>query len=826
MHDLRDALRTLRASPVATAVAILSLALGIGANTAIFSILDSLLLRTLPVNEPERLVMVGERPISVSRAAWTNPIWEAIRDRAQAFDGAFVWSSSRFNLARGGQTDLVDGIWVGGQYFEVLGVPAILGRTLKASDDRRGGGPDGPVTVISYAFWQRRFGGAADVVGRSLNVERIPFTIVGVITPAFFGTDVGRSFDVMIPLGTEPLIRGKESSLDRRSSWWLSIMLQLKRGQSLDQATAALRGVQPQIREATMPQDWGEANKKQYLAEGFGLDPASTGNSGLRLRYQRPLTTIMVVVGLVLLIACANIANLQLARAIARRHELSVRLALGASRFRLSRLLLAESCLLAGTGALTGLAFAYWGSRLLVRQLSTSVSTVFLDLSLDGRILAFTAGVAIVTAVLFGTVPALRATRVAPHEAIKEQGRSVAGDGRMRLSQILVVAQVALSLILVVAAGLFMRTFASLATLDLGFDRSAVLVASVNARSLQLDPADRPALFARLRDAAAAVPGVSSAAASAVTPISGSTWQYSVEMIGGPKLSERERDSGAYVNVVSHDWFKTFGTALLAGRDFNEADRRGAPGVVIVNGAFARKFTGGANPLGRRTFERGYPGRPSQEREIVGYVRDAVYRSLRDPVPPTMYIPIAQPYEPPSSMSISVRAAAGSPALLTKSLVAALTEVNRDVATTVRTLDDQIGAALTQERLVATLAGFFGALALLLAGLGLYGVTSYAVGRRRTEIGIRLALGAAPAGVIRLVVGRVAVLVGVGVVIGGLVSLWAAKYVSTLLWGLQPRDPLTLVVSALVLTAIGALAGWLPARRASRIDPARVLREG
>jgi predicted permease len=824
MHDIRDALRTLKASPIATTIAILSLALGIGANTAIFSILDSLLLRTLPVTEPERLVMVGEGPMGAARTAWTNPIWEAIRDRAQPFDGAFAWSATRFNLAQGGQTDLVDGIWVGGQYFEVLGVPAVLGRALKAADDRRGGGPDGPVTVISYSFWQRRFGGAADVVGKGLTVERVPFTIVGVITPAFFGTDVGRTFDVIIPLGTEPLIRGKESSLDRRSSWWLSIMLQLKRGQSLEAATTALRGVQPQIRESTMPQEWDEANKREYLSEGLTLDPASTGNSGLRLRYQRALTTIMVVVGLVLLIACANIANLLLARAIARRHEMSVRLALGASRFRLSRLLLAESCLLAGAGALAGLAFAYWGSRLLVRQLTTSVNTVFLDLSLDWKVLAFTAGVAIVTAVLFGTVPALKAASVAPQEVMKEQGRSVAGDGRMRLSQILVVAQVALSLILVVAAGLFMRTFASLATLSLGFDRSAVLVASVNARSLQLDPRDRPALFAHLRDAAAAVPGVSSAAASAVTPISGSTWQYSVEVIGGPKLSER--DSGAYVNLVTPDWFRTFGTALLAGRDFNDGDRRGGAGVVIVNEAFARKFTAGANPIGRRTFERGFPGRPSQEREIVGYARDAVYRSLRDPVPPTMYIPIAQHPEPPSSMSISVRAAAGSPALLTKSLVAALADVNRDVAITVRTLDDQVTASLTQERLVATLAGFFGALALLLAGLGLYGVTSYAVGRRRTEIGIRLALGAAPAGVIRLVVGRVAVLVGVGVVIGGLVSLWAVQYVSTLLWGLQPRDPLTLVVSAIVLTAIGALAGWLPARRASRIDPARVLREG
>jgi putative ABC transport system permease protein len=817
MSDIRNAFRAMKAAPVVSLVAILSLALGIGANTAIFSILDSLLLRSLPVSEPQRLV-------TITRGAWTNPIWEQIRVRQNLFDGAFAWSSTRFNLADSGQTEFVDGIWAGGSYFEVLGVPAILGRTLSAADDRRGGGPDGPVAVISYSFWQRRFGGAADVIGRSLTVERVPFTIVGVTSPAFFGTDVGRTFDVVIPLGTEPLIRGRESSLDRRSSWWLSIMLRLKPDQSLSAATATLRGVQPQIRDATMPQDWREQDKATYLSEGFVLEAAATGSSGLRQRYQRPLTTIMVVVGLVLLIACANIANLLMARAVARRHELSLRLALGASRWRLARQLLAESLVVSGLGALLGLAFAQWGSRLLLRQLSTSVTLVFLDLSLDWRVLGFTGAVAIFTAVIFGTVPALRATRVQPNEAMKEHGRSVHGDGRMGLGNLLVILQVTLSLILVVAAGLFMRTFASLADLDLGFDRSAVLVANVNARSLQLDPADRPPLFARLRDAAAAVPGVASATASAVTPVSGSTWQWRVEVIGAPQLPERER--GVYVNLISQDWFRTFGTRLLAGRDFTEADGKGAPGVAIVNEAFARKFTAGANPVGRRIFEQGSPSRPSQEREIVGYAKDAVYRSLRDPVPPTMYISIPQHIDPPSSMSISVRAAGGSPALLTKSLVAALGEVNRDVAITIRPLADQVNASLTQERVVATLSGFFGGLALLLAGIGLYGVTSYAVSRRRTEIGIRLALGAAPRGVIMMVISRVGLLVGLGVVAGTAVSLWASKFVGTLVYGLQPRDPVTIVGAAVVLATVGALAGWLPAHRASRIDPARVLREG
>ena len=822
MQDLRDAFRALKSTPIVTIVAILSLALGIGANTAIFSILDSLLLRSLPVEEPQRLVMLADG--SGRRTWWTNPIWEQVRERQALFDGACAWSTARFNLAQGGQTELVDGLWASGRVFEVLGVRAMLGRTFTEADDRRGGGPDGPVAVISYGFWQRRFDGAADVIGRSLTVERVPFTIIGVAPPQFFGAEVGRTFDVAIPIGTEPLIRGKESSLDRRSNWWLAIMMRVKNGQTAEQNQAALRGVQPQIREQTMPLDWREEDKSSYLKEPFTLLEAANGGSGLRDRYRRPLTTIMVVVGLVLLIACANIANLLLARATARRHELSIRLALGASRFRIARQLLAESLLLSALGAAIGLLFAQWGSRLLVRQLSTSANTVFLDLTLDWRILAFTAAVAIATAVLFGTAPALRGTRAEPQEALKTQGRGIAAEGRLGLGSVLVVLQVALSLVLVVAAGLFVRTFASLATLDLGFDRNQVLVASISAQRLQLEPSQRPELFRRTLEAAAAVPGVASAALSAVTPVSGSTWNNRIELPDGPSLPERERV--AYINLLSGAWFKTYGTPLLAGRDFTNDDGPQATPVAIVNEAFAKKFTPGRSPIGTRVRQPGGPTRPAIERQIVGFVRDAVYRSLREPVPPTMYIPYAQQTEPPSNMSVSVRAAAGSPALLTRPLAAALTQVHGDIAITFRPLAEQVNAALVQERMVAWLSGFFGALALLLAGLGLYGVTSYAVSRRRSEMGIRMALGAAPREVVVLVLRRVALLVGVGTLVGAAAALWASRFVSTLLYGLEPRDPLTLVAAMLVLAAIGAMAGWLPARRASRVDPATVLREG
>ena len=816
MHDIRDAFRSLVATPVVTAVAVLSLALGIGANTAIFSILDSLILRTLPVQDPEELVIID-------RGSWTNPIWEAIRDRQDAFASAMAWSSTRFNLAPGGQTEMSDGIWASGDFFRVLGTSAMLGRVFTREDDRRGGGPDGPVAVISYNFWQRRFGGAADVIGKPLMVERVTYTIIGVTPPEFFGTEVGRKFDVAIPIGSEPLIRGKESSLDRRSNWWLSIMLRLKPGQNMDAATAALRAMQPQIRDLTMPQDWPEQYKKTYINEGFSLIPAATGSSGLRRRYQQPLTAIMVVVALVLLIACANIANLLLARANARRHELSVRVALGASKFRIARQLLTESLVVSGVGALIGLFFARLGSELLVRQLSSSTNTVFLDMGLDWRILGFTALVAVATAVLFGVAPALRASGVQPNEALKEQGRGVIGE-RFGLGNVLVVVQVALSVVLVVAAGLFVRTFSSLAHVNLGFEHEPILVANVNAQRLQLDPPQRPEFFERMRQAALTVPGVAIAAVSAVTPVSGSVWNNAIEIAAAPPSPDRERMTN--INVLTPTWFRTMGTRLLAGRDFTDRDVSGAPLVAIVNEAFARKYFAGENPIGRRIIMRSGPSREPQEREVVGYVEDAVYRSLREPVPPTTYLPLPQQTDAPSSMGVSVRAAGGSPALLTKNLASALAGVNKDVAITFRLLSEQVNASLIQERVVAILSGFFGGLALLLAALGLYGVTSYAVSRRRTEIGIRMALGAAPGGVVRMVLRRVALLVGAGVIVGAGVSLWASRFVTTLLYGLQPRDPATLVGAALVLSLIGAVAGWIPARRAARIDPARVLREG
>jgi putative ABC transport system permease protein len=812
MLDLRNAVRGLRATPVVSVVVVLSLALGIGANTAIFSLFDSLLLRTLPVREPDRLfVLDGEM---------TNPIWEQLRARPDLSAGAMAWSRTRFNVSDRGEAAFVDGIWASGGFFDVLGVPAVLGRTFTPQDDARGGGPDGAVAVIGYGFWQRHFGGAPDVIGRALTIERVPYTVVGVTPAGFLGPDVGLAYDVAIPIGTDPLVRGADSRLDGRSTWWLDVMLRLKPGQSPEAATARLRGLQPAIRKATLPLNWAASELRQYLSDPFVLEPAARGLSDLRGRYQRPLQSLMVSVAVVLFSACVYIANLLFARTSGRRREFAVRLALGASRLRLARQLIVESLLLSGLGALAGLLFAHWGSRLLVAELSTAASPVVLPLSIDWRILGFTALVAISTAILFGTAPAFRAARVHANETMKEHGRRVAGEGRLTFGHALIVLQVALSLVLMVAAGLFVRTFASLATRDLGFDRDRVLIVEVNALRSRTGPAGRLALYERIREAAAAVPGVSAAATSRITPLSGAGWNGFVEVPGGPVFTGRDRL--IWFNAIDSGWFKTYGTRLIAGRDFTTRDVAGAPDVAIVNDAFVRRRMPGVDPIGRYaddiwTTTRRY--------KIVGVVRDAVYRSVRDAAPPTIYLPIAQ-QDPRSAISLSVRAVAGPPSALTRAIASAIAAVDGDVTLTFIPVAEQINATLVRERIVAMLSGFFGALTVLLAGIGLYGMTSYSVGRRRAEMGIRLALGAEPSRVVALVLRRVALLVACGITVGAGASLWAGQFVASLLYGLQPRDPITLTSSTVALIAIAAVAGWIPANRASRLDPARVLREG
>ncbi len=839
VHEIRIALRSLRATPVVTLVAVLSLALGIGGVTAIFSLVNSILIRPLPVNEPQRLALVMQANSPAYATSWTYAIWDAIREREALFDGAAVWSLQRFNLAERGERQPVEGAYVNGHYFTTLGVPAIIGRTFTAADDERGGGADGPVAVISYGFWQRQYGGAASAIGSRLTVDRVPFTVVGIMPPEFFGTEVGFTIDVAVPIGCEPLIHGAATALDRRSNWWLAMMVRLKPDQSLESGTAALRAIQPQVRAAAMPADLNKELQDDFLKQPFALVPAGTGTPGLRFRYQRPLLTILATVGLVLLIACANIANLQLGRAIARRHELGIRVALGAPAWRLGRQLLVESLMLSAGGAALGLLTARWAAQALVAQLSTSTNHLFLDLAPDWRVLAFTATVTVVTAILFGTAPAILAARVAPIDALKEQSRTTVADRRFSISNALVVGQVAMSLVLVVAAGLFVRTFVGLSHVPLGFDRDRLMVVNVSPRAaatsggFQFDAAAREQavtaridLYQRLAETVSAVPGVAQAAASVVTPVSGRSWMMNIEVPGAPPLPEGE--PSPVMNLVTPGWFGAYGIRILEGRDIDQHDTAGAPHVAIVNQTFVRKFLPGRDPIGAIiTYPNWTTGSSIQPRRIVGVVADSVYRAVREAPRPTIFSPLAQ-YDnfgnPLSEISLTVRSSSGSPMALTRSVAAALTGAQHDLEFSFRPLKEQVDSSLTQERLVATLSGCFGALALLLAGLGLYGVTAYAVSRRRKEIGIRIALGSQRSSVVRLVLQRIAVLVGAGAAIGVVGSLWAVRFVDSLLFGVDPRDAVTIAGAVSVLGVVGLLAGWLPAWHAVQIDPTLSLR--
>jgi predicted permease len=822
LQDTRHGLRLLLLNPGFALVAILSLALGIGANTAIFQLLDAVRLRTLPVQHPEQLAIVkignfdsASGSFSSRYSQATNPQWEQIRAQQQGFSGIFAWSPERLNLAHGGEIREANVLWVSGDFFDVLGVKPQAGRLLNASDDHRG---CSGAAVISDSFWRSEYGASSNVFQKPITLEGHPFDIVGVTPANFFGVEVGRTFDVAIPLCVDPILRGEYAKQDGRSDWWLALMGRLKPGWTLDRATAQLEAISPAIFEATLPARFQADDVKFYLAYKLKAFSAENGFSELRSDYSNPLWMLLAIAGLVLLIACANLANLMLARASAREKEIAVRLALGASRGRLIRQLLSESLLLACAGAISGILLARALSGLLVAMISTQSDTMFLDLATDYRVLGFTAALAVLTCILFGLAPALRATKSSPASAMRASGRGLtANRERFGLRRILVVTQVALSLVLLVGALLFVGSLRNLLNVDAGFRQDGILVTYLNFGSLKI-PANRRVEYRRqLVEKIRAIPGVVSAANTRIRPLSGSGWNQVVYVDGKKK-------GGSQLNRVPPGYFATLGTPILAGRDFDKHDVLSGLQVAIINEAFAKKFYNGANPVGKRFSFEGDKGETPPVFEIVGLAKNTKYYDLREDFKAIAFFPDAQDESPNQSAQVMIRADLPLSVLI-PAVKRNIAEISPDIDVDFHPFKTQILEGLLQERLMATLSGFFGALAAILAVIGLYGVISYMVARRTNEIGIRMALGADGRGIVRLILREAMLLLAIGLGAGVALALVAARTASSMLFGLKPYDPATLAFAIATLALVAIAASYIPARRAAGVDPMVALRE-
>jgi putative ABC transport system permease protein len=821
-NDLRYGARLLRMNPGFAVVAILSLALGIGANTTIFQLLDAVRLRTLPVKAPQQLAtvrIVNSPHCCVGdhyspNAALTGGLWSLLRNQQQAFSEIAAWAPASYNLGQGGEARYVYTLMVSGDFFNLLGVQPLLGRLISSADDYRGCGAQG--AVLSYPFWQRQFGGRPEVLGSKLTLNGHPFQIIGVAPASFYGVEVGQRFDVAIALCSEPVFSTKGSLTDSPVSWWIATIGRLKPGWTLERASAQLDAISPGIFAATVPGQYDAIQKKDYLSFHLGAEPAATGFSGLRRDYEDPLWLLLALSGLVLLIACANLANLMLARASVRQREMALRLTLGASRSRLIRQLLAESLLLAVLGTLAGAVLAQILSPVLVAFLSTQQNRIFVELTPDWRVLGFAAALAILTCILFGLIPAIQASRTEPGAAMKASGRgTTAGRDRFLFRRALVVSQVALSLVLLTGAFLFVRTFRNLLALNAGFQQDHILIADFDFSPLKLPPESQMAFKTELIARMQAVAGVSSVAEALVVPMSHRGWDNNIDI---PNGAQRE---DVTFNRVSAGYFQTMETPLLAGRDFNQTDTPKAPRVAIVNETFARKYFGISSPLGRIFHDA---GKPDQTYQVVGLVKDTKYYELREDPVAIVFVSFTQANGPEEDSTLMIRS--DEPLLpLISSLKHASNDMNPALVLNFSVLKTQVREGLLRERLMATLSGFFGVLATILAMVGLYGVISYMVIRRRNEIGVRMALGANRSNILLMVLREAAILLGIGLVVGTGLALAAGTAAASMLYGLKPRDPLTLGAAVAGMTVVALVASLLPAQRAATVHPMAALRE-
>jgi predicted permease len=811
--------RITRSVSVVSLAAVASLALGIGATTTIFTLVDSVLLRPLAVDRPHELATLST--VSAAQHQRTEMFSYATFDdirRRGLFDGVLTWTLSSLSLEGEGQP--VQAMWLSGDAFPVLGVRAAIGRTLLPSDDSAAGGSDGPVAMISHRLWLRRFNGNPDAIGRPLRVEGTGVTIVGVAPPEFHGVELGRPFDLFLPMQTGALIESEQVLGPHDPYLW--IMARMKRGQSLDAATAALRATQSAIRTGSLPPGRTAA---EFLRDPLILESSSGGTSvyALRQQYRSPLLMLLALTTIVLVVACVNVANLLLSRSTARRAEMTVRLALGASRWHLARRLLTESLVLAISGAVLGLLFAGWASRSLVALMPVDDLPLTLNLSLDWRIIVFTAGMTMASTVFFGLVPALHATRLATFDGLRiARGNHRSGG---RALNVFLVAQVAMALLLVLTAGLFVGTLQQLTRVPLGFESSRLLLGIFDGSTVPASA--RPTLYDRVLDAASEVPGISHAGLSIGGPLTRfGTTGLQLVVSGARQLTDAETMSQA-VNITP-GWLDAFGMRLLGGRDVAPSDTRGSLPVILVNQTFARRFFPGEDLLGRTiTLAARADGKtfPLGSRTIVGIVADSIYNSVREPAEPTFYEPLAQrasPFFP--FFSIAIRSSAETPAQLSTRVREAIATVSPEMKMTFRPMLDRVSAALARERLMARLSLVAGVFALALAVIGLYGVTAYRVSERRSELGIRMALGSTSAGVLRLVLMQTLRLTGTGILLGTALSLWSGTLVASLLYGVTPQEPIVIAGAAAILLSAGIMAACVPAYRASLTDPAIVLR--
>jgi len=860
-RDLKYAVRGLARSPLFTTVALVSIALGIGANTAIFTLVDEVLLRQLPVNQPEQLVLFsGARNHYGSNSGGNMlsfPMYEDFRDTfvdapatlarvsrpvpnpaptPKVFSGLLARRPLAMNVGVDGQTERVPGELVSGTYFQILGVGAAIGRVIEPDDDRDRG--NNPVAVLSYTYWRNRFGGDPGIVGKPITVNNTKLTIIGVSQSGFDGMDIGYVPSLRVPVMMKAQMTPNWDDLDNRRSRWVNVFGRLKRGVSREQALAALQPffhglLEQEVQEAAFSNTTAYT-REQFLKGQVSLLAAAQGRSPIREQLSQPLWLLLGIVVGVLLISCANVASLLIARAAARQKEIAVRLALGASRGRIVGQLLVESVVLAAIGGTLGLMMASWTTRLLLGFLPTSETPHVITGAIDYRVLAFNFALSLATGVLFGLAPALRSTKPNLAPTLKDQVGAVAGGG-VRLRKALVVAQVTISILLLISAGLFIRTLQNLRLLDLGIRPESVIAFNISPAISGYTPERIPPLYKSLVERLAGQPGVQAVAFANVGLLEGNEWDSTIT-VEGYQAKPGER-MNPYCNSISPGYFRTMGVPVIAGREFDARDEGAAPKPTdpnqndgrgngyrhaIVNQSFAKRFFGDNSPVGRHIGFGLNPGTPTPL-EIVGVVRDSKYTGVRDDVPQQVFFPLLEE-RTPSSVVVYVRAT-GDPSSVFGAAQRTMHDLDSNVPVyNLRTLERQIDRSLLVERFIATLSTAFGVLATLLAVIGLYGVMAYTVARRTREIGVRMALGAVQGDVVWLVMREVLVLVGTGVAIG-LAAAWGLnRVVGSVLYGVSATDPLTIAAAAAVLIVVALLAGYVPARRATRVNPVLALR--